>query len=174
MNIQSRVFEVILNRRSIRKYKRGELSREVIKILLEAARWVPSAKNLQPWHFIVITDRKIIESLVPICNNQEFIKDAAVVIVGLADIEKSPKWAIVDTTIALEHIVLVAHDLGFGTCWIGAFNEDELKKFLKIPDKYKVVALITIGYPDEQPPPRPRKAIDEIASENFFGQKMQF
>ena len=92
----------------------------------------------------------------------------------VADVEKSPKWAIVDTTIALEHIVLVAHDLGFGTCWIGAFNEDELKKFLKIPDKYKVVALIVVGYPNEQPPPRPRKSLDEIVSENFFGQKMKF
>jgi len=136
---------------------------------LEAARWAPSAGNRQPWHFIVVLDRELKEKLVSVCRNQSFIRDAACIIVGLADLEVSPKWAIVDTTIALEHIVLVATELGYGTCWIGAFDESGVKRLLNIPEKYKVVALITIGKPAESPAPRQRKPLSEIASLNAYG-----
>ena len=163
------VFDVILKRRSIRRYRKGSLSKEQILRLLEAARWAPSAKNLQPWHFIVVVEDELKEKLAYACKYQEFIKDAACIIVGLADKVLSPKWCIVDTTIALEHIVLTAHEMGLGTCWIGAFDESKVKEILGIPERYKVVALITIGFPDETPPPRPRKGIEEISSLNYFG-----
>jgi len=143
--------------------------RENLEKILESAKWAPSAGNRQPWHFVVVLDEQIKEKLVPACRNQGFIRDAACVVVGLADLERSPKWAIVDTTIALEHIVLEATELGYGTCWIGAFDEAEVKKILNIPDKYKVVALIPIGVPAESPPPRPRKPLKEIVSLNTFG-----
>ncbi|MEM1525738.1 MAG: nitroreductase family protein [Ignisphaera sp.] len=163
------VYEVILSRRSIRAYKREPIMRENLEKILESAKWAPSAGNRQPWHFVVVLDEQIKEKLVPACRNQGFIRDAACVVVGLADLERSPKWAIVDTTIALEHIVLEATELGYGTCWIGAFDEAEVKKILNIPDKYKVVALIPIGVPAESPPPRPRKPLKEIVSLNTFG-----
>ncbi len=163
------VYEVILNRRSIRSYLKRELTNEQLFKILNAARWAPSARNLQPWHFILILDDKLKEKMVPICFNQKFIGEASCIVVGLADLEKSPKWAIVDTTIALEHMVLVAHELGLGTCWIGAFDENKVKKLLKIPDKYKVVALLTIGYPAEQPLRKPRVNIEEIYSINQYG-----
>lgn len=142
---------------------------EDLEKILEAARWAPSAGNRQPWHFVVVLDDKLKELLVPACKNQGFIKDSSCVIVGLADTELSPKWAIVDTTIALEHIVLEATELGYGTCWIGAFDEAEVKKILKIPEKYRVVALITIGKSAESPGPRPRKPLKEIVSINAYG-----
>ncbi|MEM1682996.1 MAG: nitroreductase family protein [Ignisphaera sp.] len=163
------VYEAILSRRSIRVYKHESIRREDLEKILEAARWAPSAGNRQPWHFIVVVDEQIKEKLVPVCRNQSFIKDASCVVVGLADVEKSPKWAIVDTTIALEHIVLEATELGYGTCWIGAFDEAEVKKILNIPDRYRVVALITIGIASESPSPRPRKPLKEIVSLNIFG-----
>lgn len=162
------VYETILKRRSIRAFKKEKLDTEKIFKLLNAARWAPSAGNRQPWHFIIVLNDELKEKLVPICRNQSFIADASCIIVGLANIEKSPKWAIVDTTIALEHIVLAACELGLGSCWIGAFDENEVKKLLKIPEKYKVVALIPVGFPAESPPPRSRKEIHEIYSINTF------
>jgi len=163
------VYEIIMKRRSIRRYKRGSLTKEQIVKLLEAARWAPSAANRQPWHFIVVVDDELKEKLVHACRGQRFVGEAACVIVGLADMERSPKWAIVDTTIALEHIVLVAEEMGLGTCWIGAFEEDKVKNPLGIPDRFKVVALLTVGFPDESPPPRPRRDLTDIASLNTFG-----
>ncbi|RLG85405.1 MAG: nitroreductase [Thermoprotei archaeon] len=167
------VYEVILSRRSIRAYKPEPISDEDLKKILEAARWAPSARNLQPWHFVVVKDPTLKEKLVPACRGQSFVRDAACVIVGLADTELSPKWAVVDTTIALEHIVLVATELGYGTCWIGAFDEAEVKKLLNIPDKYKVVALITVGRPAESPGPKPRKQLSEMVSVDTFGNPLK-
>lgn len=168
------VYETILKRRSIRAFKEAKLDSETIFKMLNAARWAPSAGNRQPWHFIIVISDELKEKLVPICRNQLFIADAACIIVGLANIEKSPKWALVDTTISLEHIVLEACELGLGSCWIGAFNEDGVKKLLKIPKQYKVVALMPIGYPAESPPSRFRKEIHEMYSIDTFENKEKF
>jgi nitroreductase len=167
------IYDVIISRRSIRAYKKEPIKEEDLRKILESARWAPSAGNRQPRHFVVVLDDQVKEKLVPACRGQRFIANAACIIVGLADVETSPRWAIVDTTIALEHIVLMATELGYGTCWIGAFDENEVKKILNIPDKYRVIALITIGVPAESPPPRPRKPLREIASLNIFGNPIE-
>lgn len=169
--VKSCVFDVVKKRRSIRKYRPSTLPKEVLLTLLESARLAPSAKNLQPWHFIVVLDQELKNKLVDACKGQKFIADASVIIVGLAN-TKISRWAIIDTTIALTQIMLVAHDLGLGTCWIGAFYEDKVKELLKIPEEWTVVGLLVVGYPDEEPPPRPRKSLDEIVSENYFGTKL--
>lgn len=168
------VYEVILKRRSIRAFRKDKLDNEAIYKILNVARWAPSAGNRQPWHFIVVLNEELKEKLVPICRNQKFIAEASCIIVGLADVEKSPKWAIVDTTIALEHMALEACEMGLGSCWIGAFNEDEIKELLRIPEKYKVVALLPIGYPAETPQPRSRRNIHEIYSINTFDNEEKF
>jgi nitroreductase len=71
--------------------------------------------------------------------------------------------------IAIEHMVLAATALGYGTCWIGAFSETEVKKILKIPENLTVVALLPVGIPDENPPPRPRKPFEEIFFRESYG-----
>jgi nitroreductase len=78
------------------------------------------------------------------------------------------KWAVVDATIAMENMVIAAWTLGVGSCWIGACNEEKAKELLKIPDKWKVVALVTLGYPAEQPKPRKKKSFEEMFSFNSF------
>jgi len=161
------VFETIKKRRSIRKYKQGNMPREHLKRILEAARWAPSAKNRQPWRFIIIRDTERKKLLAEIANKQMFLADASVIVVALADPEASPKWFKQDVMIALEHIVLASTSIGYGTCWIGAFDEKRTKQLLKIPEKFSVVALLPIGVPDESPPPRPRKEFTEI----FFGEE---
>ena len=163
------VFDAIRTRRSIRKYKSEPIPDEKLRNILEAARLAPSAGNRQPWRFIVIQniDRK--KALAKVVNNQTFLIDASAIIVAIGDPEVSARWYEKDPMIALEHIVLAATALDYGTCWIGAFDEDAIKHLLKIPANVKVIALLPIGIPDETPAPRPRKEFSEI----FFKEEWQ-
>ena len=156
------VFEAIQTRRSIRKYKSGTIPKEKLMMIFEAARQAPSAGNRQAWRFIVVTDWGRKRALAKAANNQMFVADAGVVIAVIGISEISTRWFDKDPMIATEHMVLAATALGYGTCWIGAFNEDEVKQLLKIPKEMNVVAILSIGMPDETPEPRSRKEIPEI------------
>lgn len=155
------VFDAIRERRSIRSYQEKPVEKEKLDKLLEAARLAPSAKNRQEWRFIVVREKEIREKLVDACKGQRFIREAPVVIVGLADPSVS-RWYKVDLGIAMEHIALEAVELGLGTCWIGAFYQDKVKEILDIPEDKEVVALLTVGYPKEEGIKTPRKSLDEI------------
>jgi nitroreductase len=163
------VFEAIKTRRSIRKYKPESIPDEKLEIILEAARLAPSAGNRQPWRFIMVQDADRKNALAEAANKQAFLKDAAAIAVVVGDPDASTRWHEKDPMTALEHMVLAATALGYGTCWIGAFDEDALKRLLKIPAKMKVVALLPIGVPAEKPAPKPRKEISEI----FFKEEWQ-
>lgn len=160
------VYDTIMDRRSIRAYKKELIPKDKIEKLLETARLAPSAANRQNWKFIVVENEQIKNQLVSACSNQSFVGTASHVIAGIGD--STQKWHQVDLAIALEHIVLEAVELGLGTCWIGAFNEEDVKKILKIPQDRKVVALLTVGVPDESPAARPRKALEEIIAYNEY------
>ena len=160
--------EVIKKRRSIRKYKDTPVPKEQILEILEAARIAPSASHRQPWHFIVVEDKETIKKLA----KSEWAATAPVMIVGLADQAASPVWCINDLGVAFEHIVLAATDLGLGTCWMGQSNrEDLIKDLLDVPDNFKVVALTTLGVPDETPALKARKSLDAIVSWEKYGSK---
>lgn len=153
------LLEVIYRRRSVRKYEKKPIPEEILKAILEAGRLAPTAKNLQPWHFIVVRDPEIKRKLI-FTGWNNFIEEASVVIVGCGEMDK--KWAVVDVAIALQNMVIAAEALGLGSCWIGAFEEEEVKRALGVPDNLKVVAMITIGYPAERPEPPPKKKLEEI------------
>jgi nitroreductase len=161
--------DFILSRRSIRRYEQKEISNEVMEQIFEAGRNSPSAANVQPIRFIILKDQEIKKKLT---NNlfSRFVKDAPVVIVGCADVKArlTGKWAVVDATIAMQNMVIAAWTLGVGSCWIGAFNEEKVKKLLKIPDKWKVVALMPFGYPAEHPKQRKKKPFEKMFSFNSF------
>lgn len=161
--------DIILSRRSIRCYKKKSLPDDILKTILEAGRVAPSANNRQPWKFIVVTDKKLKRSLAKGRWNW-FIEDSAVTIVGCGYYgdEEARKWSTIDTTIALQSMVLAAWSMGIGSCWIGDFREDEVKSLLGIPEDWKVVCLISFGYPDERPPARRKKNLDEIVSYDRF------
>lgn len=161
------VLETIEARRSIRRYKPSDIPEVDLKRILEAARLSPSAGNRQPWTFIVVRSPELKRRLAEAANRQMFVADAGAVVVALGDVEASPRWYEKDTMIAVEHMVLVSAALGYGTCWIGAFSEGEVKRLLEIPDRLKVVALLPIGVPDESPEPRSRKPFGEV----FHGEK---
>jgi len=163
------VLETIRIRRSIRKYKPEPIPSEKLEMIMEAARLAPSAANRQPWNFVVVQDRERKKALAKAANDQTFLGDAGAVVVAVGDPERSTRWHQKDTMIALEHMVLAATALGYGTCWIGAFDEDAVKSLLKIPAKMKIVALLPIGMPDEKPAARQRKELSEI----FFKEEWQ-
>jgi nitroreductase len=167
------VFTAISQRRSVRAYKAVEVEEEKLKKILEAARLSPSASNRQDWKFIVVRNKETKKKLAKAAFGQSFIGEAPVVIVACGTESKAtmacgqPAYT-VDVSIACAFMILLAHELGIGTCWIGAFKEDEVKKILKIPESVRVVAMIPLGYPDEDPSQRSRKGLDQIiCSEKF-------
>jgi nitroreductase len=161
LEIELNFEEVLLKRRSIRKYKEAPIPREKILKILEAARVAPSASNKQPWHFIVVENKETIRQLA----KSEWAAKAPLMIVGLADQEASPNWCSNDFGIAFEHIALAATNLGLGTCWMGQTGrEDLIRKLLDIPDKLRPIAVMPVGVPDETPAPKERKSLNEIVS----------
>jgi len=161
------VFTAIKQRRSVRAYKPAQVEEEKLKKVLEAARLSPSASNRQDWKFVVVREKETRKKLARAAFGQSFIGEAPVVIVACGTEPKTimacgQPTSTVDVSIACAFILLAAYEQGLGTCWIGAFNEDEVKKILKIPDPVRVVAVIPLGYPDESPSQRDRKDFDEI------------
>lgn len=156
------VFEAIRTRRSVRKFRPKPVPDENLETILEAGRLAPSAGNRQPWRFVVVKDPERKRALAKAAGYQMFIADAGVIIAALGDPGASPRWFRQDPMIAVEHMVLAATALGYGTCWVGAFDEEEVKRILKIPDELKVIVLLPIGFPDESPTPKARKPLKEI------------
>ena len=167
-------FDAVRARRSIRRFVRGAQVRpEDVKAMLEAARLAPSAKNLQPWYLVVVRDEERKRALAEAANRQMFVADAGVVFVCVSDPGRSPRWHDKDAMIALEHIALAATALGYGSCWIGAFDEGAVKRVVKVPEPLRVVALMAVGVPDESPPPRPRRRLEELAFSEEFGRPLE-
>ena len=169
------VLKVIMDRRSIRRYLPGPIPEEVILRVLDAARFSPSGKNLQPWKFILVQEETLKQRLVEASVRQSFIAEAPIVVVACGFPDRCysrmgnymKSWP-VDVAIALEHLILQAQEEGLGTCWIGAFEEEEVKSILNIPDGVRVLALTPLGYPDEKPVSRGRKSLEEIMSYDSF------
>ncbi|MBK5273964.1 MAG: nitroreductase family protein [Desulfuromonadales bacterium] len=170
------IFQVIRDRRSIRKYKDTPVEREKIEQILDAARLAPSWKNMQCWRFLVLTEadrRARLLAAFPDDNpGKKAIAMAPVVIVVCADpcesdVENGIEYFVADTAIAFEHLCLAAHALGLGTCWMGWYDEAQIKRSLSIPDNIRIVGITPLGYPDQEPRARPRKELAEIS---FFNE----
>ncbi len=169
------VLKVIKERRSVRRYKPDPIPDEVLIRVLDAARFSPSGKNLQPWKFILVRDDKVKKRLAEASAGQSFIARAPIVVAAcgfpndcysrMGNYMKS--WPI-DVAIAVEHLILQAQEEGLGTCWIGAFEEKEVKRILQVPEDVKVLALTPLGYPDEIPRSRGRKNLEEIVVYDSF------
>lgn len=165
--------EAIATRRSIRLYAKAEIPQEALRAILEAARQAPSARNRQPWHLVVVRDGAMRAKLATLCWGQLWLARASVMLVGIAQPKVSRHWCVIDTAIALQNAVLAATSLGYGTCWIGAFNEEGVKSLLGIPAEDKVVAIIPVGVPAETPKPRSRRPLSELVSLDRFGQRYE-
>lgn len=172
------VFEALQKRRSVRSYQTKPVPKELIEKLLDAARISPSAKNLQPWHFIVVTETKTRNALSK-GMFAHFVKDAPVVIALCGDEQASPDWYMVDVSLAGENMVLAATAEGLGTCWVGSFDEADVKTVLKLPVHFRVIALLAVGYPKEKLDLtaklnhliRRRKTLPDIVSWEIYGKQ---
>ena len=163
------LIDIIMSRRSVRKYKTKKVPKKVLKRILETGRYAPSAANKQPWHFILITDSEI-KKLLSKGKWNSFIEDSAFTIVGCAYEGSifSRRWSTVDTTIALQNMVIAAWSMGIGSCWVGDFEETEVRRILHVPRRWRIISLISFGYPDEFPKVTPRKSLKRIVNRNRF------
>jgi nitroreductase len=167
------LFETVEKRRSIRKFRPNPIPDKDLKKILEAGRLAPSGGNRQPWSFIVVRKPETKKKLAAVANLQRFIADADTVLIALGDPAVSKSLYKQDPMIAIEHMVLASTALGYGTCWIGAFNENDVKEIAKVPENMTVIALLPIGIPDENPPPKPRRAFKEVFFKESYGKPME-
>jgi nitroreductase len=168
--------EAIKKRRSIRAFKKQDVPEEIVEKLIDAARWASSAGNIQPWEFVIIRNHDVKEELVKAAD-QAFVEEAPVVIVVCANEKLSSMgygvrgrtlYCIQDTAAAIQNILLTAHSLGLGSCWIGAFNEYKVKKAVNAPKGIRPIAIIPVGYANETPSQRNRRPLNQIMHyENF-------
>ncbi len=169
--------EAIKGRRSIRRFKKKQVPKEILTQLIEAASYAPSAGNIQPWHFIIATKPTVKWKLAEAAYGQTHMEEAPVIIVVCADEKQSSMgygsrgrtlYCLQDTAAAIQNILLTAYALGLGTCWTGSFNEEDVKEAMKTLEGIRPVAMISLGYPDVVPRQRNRKLLSEIIHYDTF------
>ena len=175
-------YELIESRRSIREFTDQPVEEDKITNIIQALRLAPSSSNSQPWHVVVVRDREVIEKLsraAPLGSRGiiSWLETAPVVLVLTVRKKLTHQVAgafghgnvWLDAGIGGQHMVLAAHALGLGACWIGWFSEKKVSQLVQLPKSHMVAALIPCGYPAQEPAPRPRKDADQLYSMGKFG-----
>jgi len=175
------VFEAIEGRRSVRKFKQKPVERKLTKKLLSAACWAPSGGNIQPWKFIVIENRILLEMVRKISPG--YFGETPLAILVCSDKLKAHKvggtlgrdyLSIADCAMATQNILLAAHALGLGTCVVKSFSNAAMREILEIPEGIEPELLVIVGYPDASPSPPNRIPLKENTYLNKFGQSFQY
>ena len=159
------ILNLLKSRRSIRIYQDKPIPQDLLLQILEAGRWAPTGANLQPWHFIVVTDaetRKRIGDAARFFFIKSSHVERAPVVLVLGYNTRKGKYGRYDATLAGGNMMTMATSLGLGTCWIGAFDEPKVKEILEIPGNIEVIGLITLGYSDERAEIPPRVELEKI------------
>ena len=162
------ILEAIHSRRSVRRYRDLPVSEELVQKLLAAASSAPSARNQQPWQFVVIDDRRILADIAEVNPNAQMARLAplAILVCGDLGLETSPGYWVVDCAAAVENMLLAAHALGLGAVWTGVYPRQErmdgLRRLTKLPEGVMPHSLVVLGYPAEQPPPQDRFRPDRV------------
>jgi nitroreductase len=162
-------FEAVKGRRSIRKFQEKEIPRDAVDKLIDTLIWAPSAGNLQARKFYFITNQDRKDSLSRAALNQTFIAHAPLVVVGCTDSRVSYRYgergvvlySIQDVACSIMGMMLVAHEMGLGTVWVGAFHEGDVAKVLNLPGNLRPVAIVPVGWPSKVPFPPDRVDPDE-------------
>ena len=148
------VIDAIRNRRSVRKYAATPIPAEVLQRMKDALRLAPSACNIQPWRFVLVTDSTLRKEIAKAAGDQGFLAEAPVVVIGVGFPDEAYQHmggygnsVDVDIAIAIDHLTLAAAAEGLGTCWIGAFSEEPVKKLINAKANTKIVAMTPLGYP---------------------------
>ena len=158
------ILKAIKERRSIRNFQKKDIPKEIVDKLIDSLIWAPSAGNLQSRKFFFVKDAKLKGGIATAALNQDFIAEAPLVIVGCTDSRISSKYgergeylySIQDVAVSIMGMMLVAHENGLGTVWVGAFREEEVFDLLNLPKNLRPVAIVPVGYPAKIPSPPPR------------------
>lgn len=171
------VLEAIKGRRSVREFKPGPVKDEDLRKILDAGRLAPSAGNCQPLELVVAKDPSVKRRLARAALEQAFIAEAPVVIVVCTNVPQTSRhygrrgeelYCIQDTAAATQNMLLAAHSLGYGTCWVGAFDDDAVAEVIRTPSGIRPVAIIPLGRPAERPRSPSRRPLSEIVHKNGF------
>lgn len=167
------VFEAIFNRRSIRKYTSDTVSDEQLEKIIEAGMYAPSAVNTKPWHFIIFRNKRTIESIIEVHQHAHMLKDASAGILICYDtqLQHDEGYGPVDCSAATQTMLLAAHALGLGACWVGVYPRqnriDALHKLFELPEHVVPFAVISVGFPAEERRRPERFLKDRIRKESW-------
>ncbi len=169
--------EAIRNRRSIRSFKSDPVPEEDLNKILDAGRWAPSSGNTQPLEIVVIKNEERKESLAKAARGQSFIAEAPVALVVCANVPRTAEtygdrgremYILQDTAAAVQNMLLRAHSLGYGTCWVGSFFDDKVSEVVKTPEWIRPLAIVPLGKPNEDPEAPPKRSLEEIIHDKTF------
>ncbi|NLI56599.1 hypothetical protein GX420_06445 [bacterium] len=163
------ILEIIKSRRSIRNYKNEKIKDEEILKIVEAGRWAPSASNNQPWRFIIVQNKELIKKIGDACKIltiNSFVEKAPLIFIIYT--EKKHRWVELDCGICAENMMLEAHSIGIGSCFVGAFKENRIKEIINLPEDLNVVGLITFGYKENEKEPTLRLDLKDIVKYDFY------
>lgn len=169
--------EAIRGRYSCRSYSEEPVSDDDVRTLCEAAFCAPSANNARPWHIVVVRDADLRARLSRVHQWAGMCAEAPVVLAMCGDVTRSPRWWVDDTAAATQNVLLAAHAVGLGTCWVGihagsdaagANLQDAVREILSVPPNIAILGLIAVGHPRRQAPPRPdRYAEDHVHQDGW-------
>ncbi|MEM0199519.1 MAG: nitroreductase family protein [Desulfurococcaceae archaeon] len=165
--------EFLRSRRSIRKFKDQPPPLEEVLKAIDVARFAPSAKNAQPWRFILVKDPDVKSKLSRIHPAAKPLERAPLAVVVACNIDESPVSYMLDCSAATVYFLLAAHALGLGTVWIQTMrNIENIREVLGMPSSTVPIAIVAVGYPDEAPEPPPRKPLESVVYLNRYGEPM--
>jgi nitroreductase len=162
------VFQTIKERCSVREYSSKQIERGNLEKIVDAARVAPTARGEEPWEFIVVTEKNILQKLANLAPNGSFLKDAAAAVVVAC---RDTKYYLEDGCAATENILLAATALGIGSCWVAGDKKPyaaEVLESLGAPQDYKLVSIISLGYPKAETKPHSKKGVKEVIHYNHF------
>jgi len=162
--------QLIRTRYSVRAFKSSPVEDDKVQAILDAARLAPTAANRQPFRIYVLNTKTHKDQLLNMYSRDWFVQ--APLVIGMVAVPEeswvrrsnNENYAVVDATIAFDHLVLQAADLGLGTCWIAAFNPEAARRLLKLPNQWKPVAFTPLGYPADAPATKKRRDMDELVT----------
>lgn len=155
-------FDVVKERKSVREYSDKAVEKGLIEKIIDAGRVAATARNEQPWEFIVTRDKEILKKICDMCPNGPFIKDAFYLI---AVFSKDTKYYLEDCSAATQNMLLAIESLGLGGCWIAGDKKDyieDVRKIFNVPEGCRLVSMITVGYPKKAQGPKPKRSIKEV------------
>jgi len=166
--------EFLLTRRSVRKFKSEDVPTELLLEAINIARFAPSARNAQPWEFVIVKDREKREKLAQIHRWAKYAAEAPAAIVVLADTRLAPDTYMIDGSLAAMYLWLALHCLGLGAVWLNTVRDaDKVREIVGAPEHLYPVALFAVGYPDEKPEPKPRRQMNEIVHLEVYGNRLK-